>query len=137
MLSCHQSGSQEKEKTGVDVKNRKAKNDIVYDKAMLINIIESSDCYYGKHISSFDEESLTYRSYKCLFEMCSDSIWLEFSNSKSNVMKAYSYDALLEKNSSFAEIVKKRFLLDTSTLCFVSNDMSETISLSQYVKYKK
>jgi len=101
----------------------------------VIKLLETTDCYYSKHIGIDGHENAVYESYQVLQDNATDSLLITLTNSKSAAMRVYALKALLERKSSKTDSIKEKFMHDSAMLCYKSNDCS--MSILVYQLYKK
>lgn len=101
-----------------------------------VYVIESSETLDYEYIG-IDNKSNVYSCFQTLLKILPDSTWVEFSKSVNPIMRCYSYEALLRKQSSNIDSVKERLLKDTSVVIYCSGDCSIPFTISDYVKNLK
>jgi hypothetical protein len=101
----------------------------------LIEILERSDCYYGKRVGIEGKISDVYQAYEDLKENVSDSVWVKLSYSRSGVMRVYAYQAL-ENNRSLQKQLKKRLENDSTKVCFKISDMESIETIMEFISDK-
>lgn len=122
------------------IQDKQVNDDIGYaeivgkmDVKMLISIVDSSNCMYSRGIGIEGKENITFAAFDRLNQLASDSLLLQLSYSSNPVMRAYSYNALRYRNRVLASSVKKRLKNDTARLCWITNDMDLTCTISFFV----
>ena len=99
----------------------------------LINIIEASNCVYGKGVGIAGKPNQTYEAFSELNNLASDSLLFKLTYHNNTILKIYAYKALVERNSNLAKKVQDRLKFDTATFCNQINDISFNCSVSNYV----
>jgi hypothetical protein len=127
--ACNQGNLREKD----SALTKRTMPDIENNLKILITRIEASDCVYGAGIGIESRANATYESYDRLNKLISDSEWLNLSYSRSTVMRIYAFKALLERNQLMAAEVRHRLKTDSSTFCYIANDIEYTSSVSKFV----
>lgn len=103
----------------------------------LIDQIDNSDCVYFGGVGLAGENSKIYDCYRTLLKISPDSMWVNLSFNRNQIIRVYAFEALKKIKSLHLQEVRDRLKKDKATFCYVSDDVKAFFSVCDYVAGSK